>query len=160
MVKQLTPLLSCALLATATMTTTTAAHADGYCGSKDTVFYCKTTNKKQIKVCKKGSKYTYQYGRVGKKPELTLKRDMMVDKLHYMPWNGVGNDITQTLAFETGATTYAVYSVNQRMGLGETTGGVLVERYGQTLAHVHCYPNTLVDNLCNKNCGLRYEMNQ
>lgn len=138
-------LLSCALLACAAMTTTTASHADGYCGSKKTYFSCKTTNNRVLKVCKSGRTFTYSYGRAGKKPELRMVRD--ANNTPVSTWNGVGDSMEQSIEFKNGKTTYAVFSAYERKPNGKASGGVVVEKSGRHLATVRCYPNTMTDNL-------------
>lgn len=142
-------LLTCALFSIAvtsmTAIATTAAHADGYCGSQKTYFSCKTTNNKLLKVCQSGRQFIYSYGREGKKPDLRLVRD--ANNTPVTTWNGVGSTMDQSIQFNNGKTSYTVFSSYERGANGSESGGVLVEKNGRTLATVKCYPNTMIDNL-------------
>ncbi|MBK1620719.1 hypothetical protein CKO42_20255 [Lamprobacter modestohalophilus] len=110
------------------------------------MFYCKTTNHKEVEVCDAGKQIRYCFGRPGQMPELTLT----VPRASALTgqWNGIGRYIHYSLTIPNGAVRYSVFfSADRLTEHHKLDAGVDVEKDGQHLATVSCQTTTLEQRL-------------
>jgi hypothetical protein len=114
-------------------------------------FACNTTNKKTISICSANGAVQYRFGTFGQTPDMVVPKDFTPTAK-----NGVAEDGIISLAgggagggwasFKNGATTYAVYDINESKGLdfeGQSLGldnlsGVMVVQNGKFAAAIAC----------------------
>lgn len=118
-----------------------AAHAT--C-KKTTLFFCKTTNGKQIEVCDSGSTIDYSFGKPNK-PELSIK--VPRTQVTTSQWKGIGRYMSYSVDIPSGDVIYNVYSSIDKH-TAELDGGVSVTTTGaKYLATVKCSVKSMVSNL-------------
>ncbi len=111
------------------------------------LFYCKTTNGKQVKVEKHGDIVSYAFGRSLKKPELALQKH--VDKVPVTIEPYAGGGLTE-ITITNGNYTYQLF---QEIIAGEWNkdgtrnydyyGGVIVYRGKKRLVELKCIPSAM-----------------
>ncbi len=92
---------------------------------------------KRLTACLTADGVTYAFGRSGAAPELELNRPL--DQIDYVPWNGVGRSLYESLTFRNKGYGYHVWSSVDRLDLEQPlTGGVVVFRGEKDLARLDC----------------------
>lgn len=111
---------------------------------KTTLFFCKTTNGKQIEVCDSGSTIDYSFGKPNK-PELVIKAPR--NKVTTSQWKGIGRYMSYSVDIPSGDVIYNVYSSIDKH-TAELDGGVSVTTTkARYLATVKCSAKSIVSNL-------------
>ncbi|MFV9473431.1 hypothetical protein ACM5Q9_03275 [Advenella sp. RU8] len=105
------------------------------------VFSCFTKNKKEIKIVQKGNKFTYSFGKINLKPDISLTRHE--SQLMTYAWTGVGKDMPYGVTFQNGEYSYTVYETIARDYAEdevqvELLRGVYVEKNGKKIADIPC----------------------
>lgn len=125
-----------------------AAHAQCPAGTSS-YFTCTVSGaKKQVDLCYGAGVVIYQYGKLGRPPELELSD--AIETLGYRPWNGIGRNIYEEVWFENGAFSYTVFASFDRQQLGDeglVEGGIVVTKADQTLADLRCDRGSVSHNL-------------
>lgn len=110
--------------------------------------YCRIEGgQKEVQVCFDGSQASYRFGPVGGAPELALTL-WISEGATYLPWQGVGREIAETIEFSTNGFTYSAYGGFDRMTAADDTieshfGGVRVFQGAKLLADLSCIPHTV-----------------
>lgn len=130
------------LLATMTLSTSTFAA----CNDDETLFRCKTDNNKQIEVCDAKKTIDYSFGKLNKKPELSIS--VPRDQATTWQWHGVGRYMSYAVNIPNGDYIYRVFWAVDRLSENqEEKAGVHVEKNEKLLATVNCKMDTLTQRL-------------
>lgn len=103
------------------------------------IFFC-PAGKKAIQVCLQGTTVTYRYGTVAR-PDLSLT--VPLQDADYVPWNGIGRTMWDSLAFHNKGYSYEVWAATDKM-MDEADppsvlqGGVNVMKGDKLQAQVTC----------------------
>lgn len=129
----------------ATMTLSSSAFAA--CNNDDeTLFRCTTNNNKQIEVCDTKKTINYSFGKLNKKPELSVS--VPRDQATTWQWHGVGRYMSYSVSIPNGDYKYRVFwGVDRLSDNHEESAGVDVEKNGKLLATVNCKIKTLTQRL-------------
>ena len=93
--------------------------------------------KKQVQTCMAGDRLTYEFGRRGQPPELSLNRS--ITEVDMYPWSGVSRSIWEDIGFENAGIWYRVfYSQERDPRSTEVSGGIRVEQGETLLAELFC----------------------
>ncbi|KPD12708.1 hypothetical protein AN476_09060 [Phaeobacter sp. 11ANDIMAR09] len=93
---------------------------------------------KVLTTCLSGNQVSYAFGGRDEEPDLALRRN--VRNVGMVPWPGIGGAIWEEFTLKNKGISYTVY-YSQERNAGEgapLTGGVIVERGGEELAHLRC----------------------
>lgn len=89
-----------------------------------------------------GDHVSYEFGRRGREADLKLVRN--VTEVDLYPWPGVSRTIWEQVSFENAGVFYRVFYAQERdPRTPELSGGLLVERDGETLAELTCDPGSV-----------------
>ncbi len=112
-----------------------------------TLFSCKIKKSgKLLEVCDAGKTINYTFGKVDKKPELSLS--VSRDKVSTYQWAGVGRYENYSVIIPSGEATYNVFWGVDKLAKGyPEDAGVTVEIKGEEIARILCVNKTVVHNL-------------
>ncbi|MEY4584367.1 MAG: hypothetical protein RJB10_864 [Pseudomonadota bacterium] len=131
------------IISVTTVVFTTSAFAKCEVGGK-TIFACTTVNGKYIEVCDLGKSITYTFGRVGKKPEISL--NVLRNKVTNIPWSGMGRGMVSTVQIPNANTVYEVFfNVNKQLKENEESRsnmGVEVYVNNKYISTINCKANS------------------
>ena len=126
---------------------TGAARAEGCYGPGTPLFHCTVKDgAKSVDLCLQGDVAYYRFGPADGAAEMILAQS--AERLHMMPWNGVGRTIYEEAAFTNGPYDYTVYYAIDRVPedgevKAEVSGGVTVIKGDQTMAQLKCDAGSL-----------------
>ena len=118
-----------------------------YASNNEIVFNCFTKNKKEIKIVKNGDKFTYSFGKINLKPDISLARHE--SQLTSYAWKGIGKDMPYGVTFQNGEYLYTVYEniardYSEDEVQVEISRGVYVEKNGKSIANISCLDGTAI----------------
>ncbi|MGV6810343.1 MAG: hypothetical protein ACWA5U_10770 [bacterium] len=123
-----------------------SSHAYAACNNSETLFSCTTTNNKHIEVCDANKTIQYTFGKVGKKPELSVAA--VRDEVTTWQWQGVGRYMSYSVTVPNGDYKYRVFwGVDRLSPDSAEEAGVDVEKNGKLLATVKCKSDAITQNL-------------
>lgn len=105
------------------------------CSKDELVFHCRTTNRKEIRLCDRGSTIFYSFGSPGAKPDLQLS--VPREQAWAWKWEGIGRFITYSVSVPNGDVHYTVFTSADRSEQ-EFEAGVSVEKDEEEIARVIC----------------------
>lgn len=110
--------------------------------SETRIFYCQTTNGKEVEVCDAGTRISYRFGHPGQQPEMALS--VARAEATTWQWPGVGRYMSYSVTVPNGATRYTVFfSVDRLSESHEIEAGINVDVNGEHVATVACRVDTL-----------------
>lgn len=102
----------------------------------------------EVFVCFDDQLATYQYGPIGGTPELFLSEP--IAQVDYVPWNGIGRAINESVTFYNGEYSYRVGGgINRPFSEEEMEAGnfqfgwLEVAKNGEPIAQLECIPETV-----------------
>lgn len=112
-----------------------------------TLFSCKIKKSgKLLEVCDAGKTINYSFGKVDKKPELSLS--LSRDKVSTYQWAGVGRYENYAVIIPNKEAIYNVFWGVDKLAKGfPEDAGVMVEVKGEEVARILCVNKTVVHNL-------------
>lgn len=110
------------------------------------IFYCLTTNKKEVEVCDAGAQISYRFGRIGQVPEMALSIPRA--EVTTWQWPGIGRHLSYSVTIPNGTTRYRVFfSVDRLSDDHDIEAGIDVEINGEHVARIPCRVDTLEQRL-------------
>jgi hypothetical protein len=135
------------IIAIILMSISLSAIAGSQCAADKTIYYgMNTKHTKEVQVCDLGDKISYQFGAVGKKPEIMLVKNKAEV---WKTYTSMGqNEITE-LYIPNGKHTYNLY--NECSACGDSTpaksAGISVLSNGTPIATIDIDTTTMVENI-------------